>query len=344
ALPGPVHVQIIALPEGSVQLGAPWAEPFQVPSDVEEFALPTIEVAGTHKLSGRLVGAQDEPLPDVQVMAVDGGRRYGFAKTDAEGRFTMNVPDGIETAIEVYSDGRGQEPVTVIKQDPLVVRYDVGSQTQAMEAERAKKADVGLTGRVLVGGKPLAGVRLTLSRILPTTRRYQKVTSVETGADGGYSLTGLKAGDSYQIEVRPPFPAADPAWQHQLPYLPKLPDNAQGEVALPDLKLRKLTQALAGKVVDPDGKPVAGATVSAQLRDGFTSIPRLTRSGPPPWTETDHEGRFRLQQLPDEPLALMAYIHPKEGGEIRFPAKLNVELNQQDIRIVLDPSLAEEEE
>ncbi|MGH7137527.1 MAG: hypothetical protein ACREHD_17415 [Pirellulales bacterium] len=32
------------------------------------------------------------------------------------------------------------------------------------------------------------------------------------------------------------------------------------------------------------------------------------------------------------------------GGPIRFPAKVNAELNQHDIRIVLDPSLAKEEE
>jgi uncharacterized GH25 family protein len=360
ALPGPVRAHIIYLPDGYVQLGSPWAEPYEVPTGVEEFELPTIEVVGTHKLSGRLVGAKDQPLQDVQVMAVDGGRRYGSTKTDSEGRFTMNVPDGVETAIEIYSRERGQEPVTVVTQDPLVVRYTAGESAQAVDAEREKKADVTLVGRVLSSGKPLARVKLILSRYIAveppralanpsrarqgTTMHSLHVASAETDGDGRYRLAGLKAGDSYQIEVKPPFLAADPAWQHQLPYIPKLPDNAQGEVDLPDMKLRKLTQTLAGKVVDPDGKPVVGATVSAMLRDGITSIARIARSGPAPWTETDQEGRFKLQQLPDEPLAIMAYIRPKAGGPIRFPAKVNVELNQQDIRILLDPSLTEEEE
>lgn len=174
--------------------------------------------------------------------------------------------------------------------------------------------------------------------------RIQKVASIETDADGRYRLSGLKAGDSYQIGVKPPFPAADPAWRHQLPWIPKLPDNAKGDVALPDMTLRRLNQSLAGRVIDPNGKPVEGAQVSAMLRDGHTSIARMSMSGPPPWTETDQEGRFKLQQLPDEPLALMAYIKSKAGGQIRFPAKVNVELNQQDIRIVLDPSLVDEEE
>lgn len=39
----------------------------------------------------------------------------------------------------------------------------------------------------------------------------------------------------------------------------------------------------------------------------------------------------------------MAYVANPEGGRIRFHATLNVELDQQDVRIVLDPSLQEEE-
>lgn len=112
---------------------------------------------------------------------------------------------------------------------------------------------------------------------------------------------------------------------------------------MPDINLRRLTQALSGIVVDPDGNPVNGAQVSAMLRNG-TSLARTPMAGTLPWTETDKDGRFKLQQLPDEPLAIMAYMRPKGGGQIRSPAKVNVELNQQGIRIVLDPSLAEEEE
>lgn len=172
----------------------------------------------------------------------------------------------------------------------------------------------------------------------------QKVTGTATGAHGGYGLSGIKAGESYQIDVTPPFAAADPAWHHQLPWMPKLPDNAQDEVALPDINLWRLNQSLAGRVVDSDGNPVEGVHVSAMLRDGQSSLARSSMAGTPPWMETDKDGRFKLQQLPDEPLALMAYIRPKGGGPIRSPAKLNVELNQQDVRIVFDPSLAEEKE
>ena len=41
----------------------------------------------------------------------------------------------------------------------------------------------------------------------------------------------------------------------------------------------------------------------------------------------------------------MAYInvHREKGGAIKYPARVNVERNQQDIRIVLDPSLVKDE-
>ncbi|TWU45653.1 hypothetical protein Q31b_08290 [Novipirellula aureliae] len=83
--------------------------------------------------------------------------------------------------------------------------------------------------------------------------------------------------------------------------------------------------------------------MTAQLRSG-QHLARMTRSGPPPWTKSDHQGRFSLKELPDEPLSIMAYFANPKGGPIRFPAKLDVDLHQQDIRIVLDPSLQEDEE
>lgn len=358
-LPGPTHVHIFVLPEGYARPGTS-GEAFQVPDNVDKFELPAIELVRTHKLSGRLIGAKDEPLSAVRLMVIDQNHFYGFATTDSQGRFTMNVPDGVEGKIVVNREGQGAEPVEIVARDPLLIRYSGGSQRKATDAEREQKPDVVLTGRVLSGGKPLPGVTLTLKRGIPEEirvmrsgappsrrtvgTRYEKVGDAVTDAEGQYALSGLKVGESYQVEVEPPFAAFDPRWQHQSPWGPKLPDDAKYETALPDINLRKLTQSLAGKVVDPDGKAVEGAVVSAQLRDGYMSIPRTSNSGPPPWTETDQKGRFKLHQLPDEPLVIMAYIRTKAGGRIRFPAKVNAALNQQDLRIVLDPSLVEEEE
>jgi hypothetical protein len=350
-LPGGVRVQIISLPDGFVQLGAPWAEPYQVPKNVDSFALPTIEVVGSSEMKGLLIGADDQPLANIEVMAIEGNRRYGFGKSDAEGRFTMHVPDGVDTRIEVYLETRGSLPVQVVQKDPLVVKYIADDSEKEMEAKRALMPDVTLSGRILVTGEPIADVPVILKRGVPvslgskelTGTRYDEVSKTKTDEKGNYRLRGLKAGDGYQIEIDPPFPAADPKWHHQSPYSQNLPNNAKGEVVLPDVKLLKLTQSIAGIVVDPEGSPVKGATISVQLRSG-EHLARLTASGPPPWTQSDHQGRFQLKELPEEALAITAYFANPKGGRIRFPAKLNVDKNQQDIRVVLDPSLLDEEQ
>lgn len=358
-LPGAVWVDIIVAPGDYQQLEESSMASYQVPEGVEEFELPTIEVVATHEIRGTLIGAQGEPLEARQVIAFAGNRRYGFAKTDAEGQFTMRVPDGVETQIEVYTEERGQEPVTVVEREPLVVRFDGDALAATRQAERNKKPDVILTGRVLSEGKPLSGVKLSLQRGEPVElpaglpggagqrrggMRMLDADNAVTDDEGAYRLSGVKAGEPYKVMVIPPFPAIDPTWKHQSPYIPKLPDDAAGEVALPDMNLRKLTQTLAGTVVDPDDNPVEGAIVFAKLLEGFMSLPHTSQTAQPPWTMTDKKGRFKLQQLPDEPLKLMAYMPTKGGGPIRFPAKVDAELNQQDIRLVLDPSLVEAEE
>lgn len=348
ALPGPVKAQIIVLPFGFEQLGEPWSKPVQIPEKVEEFELPTIELVGSYTIAGQLIGADDQPLPDTKVHAIQEDRRYGFGQSDAEGHFKMIVPEGIEPEFHVYIESRGNMPATVVQREPLIIRYSADVFEQEWEAERAMKPDVTLKGRVLMAGEPVSGCEVLMFRNTPVSReqpdryRFPRTSSTKTDSQGNYRVTGLKAGDRYYLELKPPTLAADPKWHHQSPYIPRLPDDAQGDIVLPDVNLLRLTQSIAGVVVDPDGKPVKGARVTAQLQSG-EQISRMRESGPPPWTESDHQGRFHLKELPDAPLAIMAYIRPKAGNTIRFPAKQKVDMNQQDIRIILDPSLQEEE-
>ena len=66
----------------------------------------------------------------------------------------------------------------------------------------------------------------------------------------------------------------------------------------------------------------------AELRQGSKSM------------VSDKDGRFTLRMLPNVPLELMAYIPPPEGEtRIRFPARVEAEPGQTDVRIVLDPKL-----
>jgi hypothetical protein len=113
-----------------------------------------------------------------------------------------------------------------------------------------------------------------------------------------------------------------------------------GEVKLPDVRLMTRGQTLRGVVVDPQGQPVAGVTVSARLGNG-QGLSR-PQTGPPPWTETDGRGRFELRQLPDQPLELMIYRRGAGGTRIRYPVVVRPAVNAQDVRAVFDPTLGSE--
>jgi hypothetical protein len=201
---------------------------------------------------------------------------------------------------------------------------------------------VALAGRVTYGGKPRAGVRLKLRRTLGDNKnRYYDWGEIVTDADGRYRISGLSSGDGYMFAVHDPDGFLSPDWRHQSPYVQRIPADKR-EIELPDVKLVSRGQLLRGLVVDPQGRPVSGITISARMADGrMLSRPP---TGPVPWTTSGEDGRFELSQLPDEPIELMAYRANPQGGQIRFPAKARPALNQQDVRIVLDPRLTDEVE
>jgi hypothetical protein len=112
---------------------------------------------------------------------------------------------------------------------------------------------------------------------------------------------------------------------------------AAGQTVEIDFSLKRLDKSVAGIVIDPDGKPVAGAQVSAQTRSGQV-IPGASLHRP-----TGEDGRFTIRGVPDEPLTLMAYIRPPpDSGDrpIRLPTSVDAEPGQTDVRILLDPKLA----
>jgi hypothetical protein len=290
---------------------------------------------------GVVVGASKDVgtgLHPINAVTDDEGQ-FEFAGLDPRDPYVVAaIRDG--SAAFVTIDGQADQPP---------------NETRVVETHLVLEPAVTLTGRVMFEAKPLPGVKLMLNRHEP--QRTREIQTVTTDDDGQFRLSGLKADDSYLIQVEPPFPAGDASWRYQSPNIQKLPDNAAGEIKLPDMNLRRLNQSLSGVVIDPDGKPIAWAGVHVMLRDGYVHVRHTMRSGPLPWTETDLDGRFELEQLPDEPLSLIAQLKTTQdtpvgipGGPRRPsrarqpPAHVNVEMNQQDIRIVLDPSLVEEEE
>ena len=226
---------------------------------------------------------------------------------------------------------------------------------QRAKLEPAADADssrgVTLAGRVFQDGAPRQDVRMVLFRHEQLSRQRSRPVvfgEVRTDEHGDYSIAGLEPGDYYHFELDTDDGSADPTWMYGGRYRNTVPENARGILRHPDVHLVTYNQSLAGKVVDLDGNPIAGIRVMSRLRSGEILSRRSTPSGGhldnPPWTDTDDDGSFILTELPDAPIWLMAYRRDPAGGRVRHAANAMPNLNQRDIRILLDPSLLEETE
>ena len=193
-----------------------------------------------------------------------------------------------------------------------------------------------ITGLVTQDGNPISGIKVKLLKT-PEGKPNQLHAIVTTDDQGRYTIPGMHPGERYRLEIQPEGNWMVRNWQYQSPYVNAVTGGEGETIELPDAEMVSNTQVLTGLVIDPQGKPVSGISVAANLASG--GMLSQASSWPPPWTETDSQGRFSLTKLPEEIIELMAYKRNPVGGRILHPCKLKVELNQKEIRIVFDPKL-----
>lgn len=129
-LPGEtVRMQLIIRPKAYDYWIEPpnkdWMKGYEIPADATEFTLPPIELVETEKIAGKLIDTNERPVAGYDLTAVQGNRRFSFARSDADGAFTFHLPKGF--AAEGYelhpTNGRGGSvKARVLSDSPLLLQ------------------------------------------------------------------------------------------------------------------------------------------------------------------------------------------------------------------------------
>ena len=302
----------------------------------------TIKIGHGLKIKGVVTDAEGRPQAGRKVMVAEqeGKYRKTSTTTDEAGRYELSgLSPKSKMRISTWTQTGAAYQLLPGRPDHLL------EETVEEQVDLKVVPGTSLSGRVVQNGNPVEGVTIKLKHAPPQppeqdwTRHFFLSESV-TDKDGKYRVSGLRKGESYSVEILAPGNAEVRDWQHGSPYIQKVRVEDGSNVELPDAVLMSNTQQLKGVVVDRDGNPVAGYTVSASLADNGIGM-SLSRpeKGPPPWTKTDKNGVFHLAYLPDEPISLMTYKANPAGGRIRYPTTTLAEKNDMNIRIVVDTKL-----
>lgn len=253
-----------------------------------------VDPKGTLRLEGQVVDADEKPVGGVTVAISTVPPR--FATTEGDGSFTFDGLIARSFSVSGRKGGDVAPAVTVAltaKSEPVILRLVPG---------------ITLPVRVIgTGGRPVGGATVTVEGIAPITQK--------TGADGTAKLAGLDPGwQSLAVTADGYAPA------QQLAQV--TPDPAEVTIAMVS------GARVAGRVVDPSGKPVAGAVVAVE------DTAAIFTSGTGGTATSDAQGkwtiaalgagtyRFRATKEPWAPgISLAARVdgvHAHEGVEIRL--------------------------
>jgi hypothetical protein len=265
---------------------AHWAD-YDLAEREETRGLAPLEVWPAVAIKGTVVDEADKLVEGIPVAGSCYARAFGdrsipgSTRSDEHGAFVLGrmAPDSRVEVWGLLLDRAETQRVTV--------RLDAnGVQDAPVTLRLVKKPTVALQGRVFgPGGVPLAGARVTITYRTGTAQNgYSngKGEDIRTGPDGTYRTPGdVPRADMYRARVT------------ALGMEPEFSEWAKAPaVELPDVTLRRAARlrSVAGRVIDADGKGVAGAEVF-QSGDG----PKRTSD------TTDDDGRFTIAEVFDAP-------------------------------------------
>ena len=265
--------------------------------------------------------AGDTPVHGAQVLVAVGTKRTMDAGpgslvgglTDASGTTALDVFPGELQLVIVnapgfppnYWDGAGRSAATSQGlKGPTDPRVPEGRSTLTFRLPTGIK----LTGKVLDSeGGPLAGVEVTSLGFLGSGDK------TKSRSDGTYELHVVTAEFSMGVMARLPGWVQD---RSDSPYVDHGDARARAATERTmDIGMRRAI-TVAGRVLDPEGRPVAGATVTVRTeekRDGFVFDPTTQRLGRllggHPSSITLANGTYTVDGVPSEGLVRVLARH-----------------------------------
>ena len=304
---------VVEVVQAAVAAAAPTAAPAAASpatSSSIPAARPQPRPAVTKALHGTVKGPDGKPVPKAMVFVSGPPRGIGIpgrtesTRTDDAGAFRVEAFAG-DGPYDVRADAAGLARETVWAAGPGVVDITL-TRGQAIEG----------TVRDATTRKPIPKVTLSISLAVPMLAdSHTRVITASTDEGGRYRLEGLPAGP-HNVAI------TAPGYFRQ--------EQRGSAAARVDVFLRAGGTSIVGSVKDPDGKPVAQASVVAELD--------MPAGAPATRTRSDAAGRFEVSGLergsyrlvvrhPDWPPALVTDVTATEkptAVEISMPRPYRV--------------------
>lgn len=226
------------------------------------------------RLSGRVVDADGEPVVSAWLSARPLDREAWqamrtSARTDEDGRFLIDNLDPGPTTLMVRAEGFQPFELTGLE---LVAGQELG------DVDVVLKRGATIVGTVRdADGRPVAQARVMIQR-MSGGGGMMSTRGEETDADGRFRLTGVAAGPAILV--------VQDASRRETKKSIEIRSGSQTV----DLAFEEGVE-VSGRVVDPDGAPVAGANVF--LEPAFTSGRAIYRSSSGLQTAADGSFTFR---------------------------------------------------
>ena len=289
-------------------------------TDAGRQVLDPIELVPANlKLAGRLLDAEDKPVPSCQVRLSGDGQPNASARTDRDGRFVFeHVCEG---SIQLSANGRVSDSGVAFGS----VVAEGGDTNVVLQLGQTQNQGGGTSLNRLKGiitdadGQSAAGAQVA---VFPTYLNGTR--GVRTGTDGAYKITWTSR----------------QRWQNGSPLLivrdinRNLIATAELDETTTNLDAQlKPALTLTGLIQSPAGAPLAGAQVEVSLNVGNTR----DNLGAKP-VVTDAQGRYELKCLPLEGEFIVSAF-AKDHGRKQLPVSSAAETNRVELPpFVLPPA------